>query len=81
MIFVLKSSTSPLKALPVGFSISDLFVAIRTLVPASSKSPASLEDLFLNSKDTSPSFVISAISEPSSSSNLPLLLKSIHERI
>ena len=80
VIFALKSSTSPENASPVGFSISSLLVAIRTLVPAWSKLPASFEVLLLKCNVTSPSSVISAISEASSSSNLPLPLKSSHER-
>ena len=79
--FALKSSTSPENASPVGFSISALFVAIRTLVPASSKPSASFCVLFLKFNFTSPFCVISAISEASSASNFPLPLKSIHERI
>ena len=80
VIFALKSSTSPENASPVGFSISSLLVAIRTLVPAWSNCPASFCVLLLKCNFTSPSCVISAISEASSASNCPLLLKSSHER-
>ena len=81
VIFAIKSSTSPENAVPVGFSISDSSVAIRTLAPASSNVSASVEILFLKFNFTVPSWVTVAISEASSASNWPFLLKSIQERM
>ena len=81
VIFAIKSSTSPENAVPVGFSISDSSVAIRTLAPASSSVSTSADLLFLKFNFTVPSVVIVAISEASSASNWPFLLKSIQERM
>ena len=80
VIFATKSSTSPENAIPVGFSISDLSVEIRTLVPASSNVSGLIDGLFLKCNSTVPSCVISAISEASSASKRPFSLKSIQER-
>ena len=80
VIFATKSSASPENAIPVGFTISDSVFEIRTLVPASSNFSTLVAVLFLKFNSTVPSCVIVAISEASSSSNLPFLLKSIQER-
>ena len=77
VIWVLKSSTSPVPAIPVGCSIAFEVVAIRTLVPNSTTEGSSTAILLLNCNVTGPSLVIVAKSERSFSSNVPLWLKSI----